>query len=95
MSREAVQQAERDLVRVLEQSGCGLDPKELREQAREGCTWAVVDMAFWRLVNRNELELDGRLVRAAARGDNPPARDAAAVGPRSPDAALGRIGSAP
>lgn len=62
MSRDEVHQAEEDLRRVLSEAGEPVDPKKLRENARNGYSWAVVDMAFWRLMNRRELELNGKLV---------------------------------
>lgn len=65
VSKTDVQRAERDLLEMLEGESDGMDPRQLREKARNGYSWAVVDMAFWRLINRRELELDGRLVRLA------------------------------
>lgn len=59
-----VQQAEQQSLTMI---GDELrSPKELRQQARDGLPPQVVSLAFWRLLNRGELQLDAqRRVRRA------------------------------
>lgn len=59
MSPRQVQEAERNLISELEDADTPLDPRSLRENAQNGSTWDVVDMAFWRLINRRRLIIVG------------------------------------
>jgi hypothetical protein len=52
-----VEQAEADLLEAAENQETD-SPRDLRRRAKNGHSAEVVSLAFWRLLNRGELELD-------------------------------------
>jgi hypothetical protein len=61
-----IEQAEQQLLKKAEERETW-SPKELRQEARQAMAVEVISLAFWRLLNQGELELDSDLqVRRAA-----------------------------